>query len=250
MDFRRSPGRYTVWQLDENAGSFAPITGQLSQAEADGIAANKNRAAPTTIYFSVPVDQPPPFRMFRDAPTANTGPPDPTLGTRTTRRPLVRDMPAPVPLENGSRLGQVRRRFIEPPVGPGMTDAELRVVLRGLGLTQEDLAEAIPVQLRTVRRWLSGETEVPEWLSKWLEEFEDETDAVVGRLMAEMRAKVAAGEQPVIETYRSDEECRRDYPGKPAGWHQAVAYRVSNAVADVRVRYRGMPLRGVRLSAD
>lgn len=46
-----------------------------------------------------------------------------------------------------------------------MTSAKLRSARERLGMTQQQLADALGVDLRTIRRWENGEREIPPLLS-------------------------------------------------------------------------------------
>lgn len=55
-----------------------------------------------------------------------------------------------------------------------MTPAQLRAALKGLRLSRGQLAKQLRVNVRTVYRWASGESEVPETVALlmycWLRE--------------------------------------------------------------------------------
>jgi transcriptional regulator with XRE-family HTH domain len=46
-----------------------------------------------------------------------------------------------------------------------LTAGELREAREGMGLTQAAVSDALGVELRTYRRWESGESPVPPWLT-------------------------------------------------------------------------------------
>lgn len=116
-----------------------------------------------------------------------------------------------------------------------MTDAELRVVREWLGLTTRWLAEHLGFAERTVHRWESGTSVIPDGVRLAVEQLEATTAVVVG---AAVQACNDARD-PTILTYRTDQEYRAHHPEQswPASWHRAVVARVAHQVPGLVIGY-------------
>lgn len=119
-----------------------------------------------------------------------------------------------------------------------MTPAELRVVLRWLGLPHDWLAEHLKVQDRTIRRWLAGTTPIPDWARLAIEELEAHTAAVVTAAVDALND----ARDPGLVTWRSDGEFAAAHPevDRPVSWHHQVVARIANGVSGrLEIGYAG-----------
>lgn len=116
-----------------------------------------------------------------------------------------------------------------------MTDAELRMVREFLGLTTRWLAEHFGVAERTVHRWESGDTPVPDDVREEMERLEAVTAATVTATIEALHDV----RDVEIQTYRTDRDYRRHHPEQPwpASWHRAVVARVAQEVPGLVVTY-------------
>lgn len=130
------------------------------------------------------------------------------------------------------------RTFTDPPgmpVDERMTDAEFRVVREYLGLTGDWLAGHLGVASRTVRSWEAGKYPIPDGVRLAIEELEARTGEFVSRLIEQLLDIP----DPVVITYRSDEEYRAAHPEIefPASWHRAVVARIAQEVPALGIAY-------------
>lgn len=133
---------------------------------------------------------------------------------------------------------EVRRVGREPvpedqvPTGERMSPAEFAAVRDYLGLTQDDLAERLGVRsTKTIRSWAAGTHAIPDGVRVEMERLEDETAAVVGRLVAELTASTG---DPVLVIPQDGYQ-----DGWPARWWRHVAIRVA-------VEVPGLSIQGAR----
>lgn len=106
-----------------------------------------------------------------------------------------------------------------------MSAAELRVTLDWLGLTQEDAAEILAVDPRTVRRWVTGDSPVPAGVVGEVQEIAEATAQAVDEVTRAIRV---AEDEPVIVVYRTAEQMWAERPETrpyPASWWRMVAAR-------------------------
>lgn len=121
------------------------------------------------------------------------------------------------------------------PAAERMTDAEFRVVREYLGLPQDWLAAHLQVTERTVRRWEAGTSLIPDGVRLELEDIEARTGEFISRVID----SIMDVPDPVIVTYRSDDDYRAAHPDQPwpASWHRAVVARVAQEVPALGIEY-------------
>lgn len=122
------------------------------------------------------------------------------------------------------------------PAGERMSPAELRLARERLGLTLEWLARRLDVHDRTVRKWETGISPVPDGARLDVEVLLAQATAAVQSTVAELTDHEVAGTGPgqfppvpVLMTYRSDGDYAEHDPSEEwpcAGWHRAVTARV------------------------
>lgn len=116
-----------------------------------------------------------------------------------------------------------------------MSAAEFRVVREWLGLTTRWLAEHLDVAERTVHRWESGQSPIPEGVERTMGYLEDQAAdlvAVAVRACNDQR-------DPALLTYRTDEDYHAHHPEQPwpATWHRAFVARVAHEVPGLAIDY-------------
>ena len=112
-----------------------------------------------------------------------------------------------------------------------MTKADFRAIRETIGLTQGDVAKALGVALRTVKRWEHPDRQEPpedawEWLLGMLERHDAAVDAMVDKAMALVREH---GPEVVSITYYRD-QAQHDAHGReqgPYGFANSVAREVA-----------------------
>lgn len=106
------------------------------------------------------------------------------------------------------------------------TAAEIKLMLHRCGLSQTEAAEFLGKEARTVRRWISGDFEIPPENWRSLSELCDRLDQAAREKMPEIEKKAAKdGEAVTVNLARTDEEAHRlGYPC--AGAQLAVARRL------------------------
>ena len=130
------------------------------------------------------------------------------------------------------------RKYADPPGMPEderMTPAELRVVREFLGLSSAALAGYLGVTDRTVRHWEAGKYPVPDGVRIEIEKLE----AYTARFVADVVERLLDIPDPVVVTYRTDEEYHEAHPEipLPASWHRAVVARVAQEVPALSIVY-------------
>ena len=121
-----------------------------------------------------------------------------------------------------------------------MTAAELRVVMRGLGLTPPSLARILGVTVHTVRHWTHGRYRVPEGVRAEIEQIETATAAAVGSLVDAPRDE----DNPTLTAYRDDAALWAAHPEAyplPAAWWDTVLYRAASEVPGAAITYETTP---------
>jgi hypothetical protein len=132
--------------------------------------------------------------------------------------------------------------YTDPPDMPEderMTAIEFKAVREWLGVTAEWLADYLGVVLRTIRRWESGTTPIPDGVRLEIEGLEAATGQVVTNAINRLRDD----RDPGVVTYRSDEDFRSSQPEAiartvqdgtvvrwPASWHRRVTMRIAQEV--------------------
>lgn len=132
----------------------------------------------------------------------------------------------------------MERHYADPadmPEDERMTAAELRVIREYLGLTIEWLCGHLGVQGRTGRRWEAGTHPIPDGVRLEVQRIEEQTTQIV-------TAAIAAcmdAPDPMVLTYRTDEEYRAHHPEQswPASWHRAVTARIAQEVPGLEIDY-------------
>lgn len=125
-----------------------------------------------------------------------------------------------------------------------MTAAEFRVARESLGVTMEWIAAELGVAERTVRRWESGVTRVPDGVAADVRAIQAATDRFVAQVVDRLQADHVDdedGESWWVLTYASDAAYRAEHPDMtwPAGWHRAAMGRVAQALPRVRIKFLG-----------
>lgn len=129
-----------------------------------------------------------------------------------------------------------------------MTKADFRAIRETIGLTQGDVAKALGVAPRTVKRWEHPDWQEPpedawEWLLGMLERHDAAVDAMVDRILA-IVAKRGAPEVVAITYFRDQSQydaCGRD--DGPYGFVNSIAREVALDLAgegiETEFRYPG-----------
>ena len=113
-----------------------------------------------------------------------------------------------------------------------MTKADFRAIRETIGLTQGDVAKALGVALRTVKRWEHPDRqEPPEDAWAWLMDMHDRHDAMVDEAVDKALAIVGERGEPaaVVITYYRD-QAQHDAHGRepgPYGFANSVAREVA-----------------------
>ena len=135
-------------------------------------------------------------------------------------------------------------RYTDPPGMPEderMTPAELKVVREFLGLSSAALAKYLGVSDRTVRHWEAGKYPIPDGVRLEIEKLE----AYTAEFVAGVVEKLMDIPDPVVVTYRTDEEYHAAHPEipLPASWHRAAIARVAQEVPGLSIVFppRDMP---------
>lgn len=104
------------------------------------------------------------------------------------------------------------------------TKAWVMAVREVCGISQEDLARGVNVQIRTVRRWETpGEAEPPADVQAWLSDALAEHEQAVSELVDEAVKSAKPGQGIELEWYRN--QTQRDFAGNPGS-----PYTFSNAI--------------------
>ena len=113
-----------------------------------------------------------------------------------------------------------------------MTKADFRAIRETIGLTQGDVAKALGVALRTVKRWEHPDwQEPPDDVWEWLLDMHDRHDALVDEAVDRALAIVGERGEPaaVVITYYRD-QAQYDAHGRdpgPYGFANSVAREVA-----------------------
>ncbi|MFE9769496.1 helix-turn-helix domain-containing protein [Streptomyces sp. NPDC005808] len=115
-----------------------------------------------------------------------------------------------------------------------LTTAELRTAREQLGLTGDHLAKRLGVNPRTLRSWEQGRDQVPGRIRPEIAELKADTSKAV----ADMVAGIEGEDDPVLFTFRSDEEYLAAHRGGrwSAAWHRQVCARAAEQ-AGARIEY-------------
>ena len=121
-----------------------------------------------------------------------------------------------------------------------MTDAALRAVMRGLGLTPPSLARILGVTAHTVRHWTHGRYQIPEGVRAEVEQIKTATATAVGEVVAALND----ADNPTLTTYRDDAALWTAHPEAyplPAAWWDTVVYRAASEVPGAAITYGSAP---------
>lgn len=118
-----------------------------------------------------------------------------------------------------------------------MTSAEFRILRERLGVEVGWLADEFGVSVRAVNRWETGQRPVSHRRADQIRSMVAATDHFIARIVAELT--LDDDDSPVLLTYRSDAEYRREHPDLPwpAAWHRAAMGRVVERFPTARLRY-------------
>lgn len=106
-----------------------------------------------------------------------------------------------------------------------MNSVEFRLTREGLGLTGEWIADRLGINPRTVERWEAGSSAIPTFaIEAMIELSARATEEVAHHLEA-----LAGHARPAIVIFDGPEDM-------PARWQRAVAFRVRQALPEVRVQ--------------
>ena len=125
-----------------------------------------------------------------------------------------------------------------------MTKADFRAIRETIGLTQGDVAKALGVALRTVKRWEHPDWQEPpedacEWLLGMLERHDTLVDAMVDRALA----AAGRGDLDVVAITYYREQSQYDALGRdegPYGFVNSIAREVALdlAVEGIETEFR------------
>lgn len=104
------------------------------------------------------------------------------------------------------------------------TAANFRALRELCGITQQHAADAMEVQIRTVKRWEKGETPVPDDALEWLRQCAVEHTLGVRTELGEIMAMAEPGEAICLTYYRTQEQAdlEAEIQGCEAGPYQFV----------------------------
>ena len=112
-----------------------------------------------------------------------------------------------------------------------MTKADFRAIRETIGLTQGDVAKALGVALRTVKRWEHPDwQEPPEDAWAWLLDMHDRHDAAVDAMVDKVMALVSEHGPEVVSITYYREQSQYDAHGRepgPCGFANSVAREVA-----------------------
>lgn len=115
-----------------------------------------------------------------------------------------------------------------------MTGAALRCIRERLGLTTRWLADHLDVAERSVHRWESGAWPVPDGVRRELEVLQARHAGLVDQLVAGL----VEMPDPVLTTYRTDDDAAGCGESMPASWHRALVGRVLEQYRGATVVYQ------------
>lgn len=128
--------------------------------------------------------------------------------------------------------------YTDPPGMPEderMTPAEFQMVREFLGLSGPWLAKHLGVSYKTIQHWQTGKYLIPDGVRLEMEDMEQRTGDYIGMVVQQLMDIP----DPVVVTYRTDEEYRAADPSAPfpASWHRMVMARVALEVPALSVTY-------------
>jgi hypothetical protein len=115
-----------------------------------------------------------------------------------------------------------------------MNGAELKCELGLLGLSAKWLSERTGTAIRTVIRWIDGDSPLPEWVIAEMVKIRNQTTDMATRVF-DSAVQDADGVW-VFRTYRTDTEFWRDTLSAefPADWHRMLTARLVDMHEDQR----------------
>ncbi len=117
-----------------------------------------------------------------------------------------------------------------------MTPAEIRSIREHLGLSQEEFADVLNIDVRSVRRWETGQQDIHAGNAAAIRKIVDITATNVRQLVIELRGQP----HPTLVTYQSDADMWAHRPALvpfPARWHRIIAARVAELVPNLTITY-------------
>lgn len=121
------------------------------------------------------------------------------------------------------------------PADEVMTGAELRTVTDALGLAHVDLARMLEVHERTIRSWMTGRDQIPEWVRLTVEDWEARTTDEVENVVGMFRDRPG---DPVLPVWTDNDEMWSVMPRLhpfPARWWRHVVYRAATELPGARI---------------
>jgi transcriptional regulator with XRE-family HTH domain len=118
-----------------------------------------------------------------------------------------------------------------------MNAAQIRSIREYLGLSHTELAAALEVDERSVRRWETGEQTIRDHNADGIRQLVAITAKTVRRHVIYLQGRPGA----TLRTYRSDEDMWVEHPNfrpLPARWHRMLAARVAEHVPNLTITYR------------
>lgn len=121
-----------------------------------------------------------------------------------------------------------------------MNSAEIRATRESLGLSQEDLAAFLSIDVRSVRRWEDGQQDIHDGNAAAIRKIVDITNTTIRRHVIDLRGQP----NPTLLIYWSNDNMWSDRPilaPLPARWHRIIAARVAEHVPGLTVTYPPNP---------
>lgn len=108
-----------------------------------------------------------------------------------------------------------------------LTGAGLRALRELCGVTQQQMADALDVSVRAVKRWEADTRQVPEGVSEWALMAASEHDMAVEDIVDRVESGVPHGNHVVLSYYRT--QIQSDWIASLRGDEKAGPYQVLNA---------------------
>lgn len=124
-----------------------------------------------------------------------------------------------------------------------MNTATFNTLVSTLGLTAAEISRRLDVNLRTVQRWLSGESPVPPFAAEWIGELGGWCSTLVDELVSAADDALEDGEESFLLTRHQTQESldRVGFSGVPVSVHSAAvgmaAIEMAAAGIEPVVRY-------------
>lgn len=126
----------------------------------------------------------------------------------------------------------------------GISNAQFRSMRELLGISPNNLSKILSVNPRTIQSWEHGGTPIPPGVVAEVQNLATLARDKTTELVAEMKQRPAVQRLLILRSdekrsvYRDDIETE-ELAALPPGWHRAVAARVADQVADVKIFYAG-----------